>query len=163
MDPALVLAAQAGDALALDQLLDELAPYVRRLCRCIAPEAVDDATQEALIAIFRGLGQLRSPEAIVGWARVITARTAVALARSSGREQPLDEALPHAHGSGTTEGVVEIADALEHIPAEQRAVLVLRQIEGLSEREVADMLELPVGTVKSRLYRARVALRELWT
>ena len=58
VDPAKVAAAQQGDALALDQLLDELAPYVRRLCARIAPAAADDATQEALLAVFRGLPSL---------------------------------------------------------------------------------------------------------
>src|SRR5919198_1348728 len=50
VDPENVAAAQHGDALALDRLLDELAPYVRRLCARIAPAAADDATQEALLA-----------------------------------------------------------------------------------------------------------------
>lgn len=55
MAPVTVAAAQQGDALALDQLLDELAPYVRRLCARIAPAAGDDAAQAALLAVFRGL------------------------------------------------------------------------------------------------------------
>lgn len=55
VDPETAAAAQQGDALALDRLLDELAPYVRRLCTRIAPAAADDATQEALLAVFRGL------------------------------------------------------------------------------------------------------------
>src|SRR5690348_3390192 len=55
VDPDKVAAAQQGDALALDELLDELAPYVRRLCARIAPSAADDAAQEALLAVFRGL------------------------------------------------------------------------------------------------------------
>ncbi|MFC6937782.1 hypothetical protein ACFQHO_50945 [Actinomadura yumaensis] len=61
MDPEIVAAAQQGDALALDRLLDELAPYVRRLCARTAPAAADDATQEALLAIFKGLPALRAP------------------------------------------------------------------------------------------------------
>jgi DNA-directed RNA polymerase specialized sigma24 family protein len=61
VDPETVSAAQQGDALALDRLLDELAPYVRRLCARIAPAAAGDATQEALLAVFRGLPSLRAP------------------------------------------------------------------------------------------------------
>lgn len=57
---------------------------------------------------------------------------------------------------------MDITDALERIPPEQRAVLVLRQIEGLSEREVAQALNLPIGTVKSRLHRARASFRGEW-
>src|SRR5215467_14855442 len=81
VDPAKVAAAQQGDALALDQLLDELAPYVRRLCARIAPAAADDATQEALLAVFRGLPSLRAPEAIMTWVRSLTVRTAMHVAR----------------------------------------------------------------------------------
>ena len=81
MDPETVAAAQQGDALALDRLLDELAPYVRRLCARIAPAAADDATQEALLAVFRGLPSLRAPGAIMTWVRSVTVRTAIRLAR----------------------------------------------------------------------------------
>ena len=80
VDPQTVTAAQHGDALALDQLLDELAPYVRRLCTRIAPAMADDATQEALLAVFRGLPSLRAPEAIITWVRAVSVRTAVRLA-----------------------------------------------------------------------------------
>ncbi len=86
MDPAKVAAAQQGDALALDQLLDELAPYVRSLCARIAPAAADDATQEALLAVFRGLPSLRAPEAVMTWVRSVTVRTAMRLARQADQE-----------------------------------------------------------------------------
>src|SRR5260370_9135150 len=79
--PENVAAAQQGDALALDRLLDELAPYVRRLCARIAPAAADDATQEALLAIFRGLPSLRSPYAIMTSVLSVTVRTPIRLAR----------------------------------------------------------------------------------
>lgn len=72
VDPALVGAAQAGDALALDELLDELLPMVRRLTTAVAPSVAEDATQEALLAIFRNLSELRNPEAIVAWTRKLT-------------------------------------------------------------------------------------------
>src|SRR5258708_20959650 len=77
VDPENVSAAQQGDALALDRLLDELAPYVRRLCVRIAPAAADDATQEALLAVFRGLPSLRAPSPVTPRVRSATVRTAV--------------------------------------------------------------------------------------
>ena len=58
-------------------------------------------------------------------------------------------------------GLREVERALEHLPAEQRAVLALVAVEGLTYREAADVLETPIGTVMSRLARARVALAEL--
>ena len=148
--------------MALDRLLDELAPYVRRLCQGIAPDAADDATQEALVAIFRNVRRLRAPEAIVSWVRVLTVRAALRVARDAARELANGD-VPERHGDpGRLETLVDIADALERIPPERRAVLVLRQFEGLSEREVAQALNLPVGTVRSRLHRARASFRKEW-
>jgi len=161
VDPAKVAAAQQGDALALDQLLDELAPYVRRLCSRIAPAAADDATQEALLAVFRGLPALRAPEAIMTWVRSVTIRTAIRVARQP--DQEVAAAPAHADPSARAfEGLADIDDALTRLPPSQRAVLVLRAREGLSEQEIAAALGIPAGTVKSRLHRARAAFREMW-
>lgn len=161
MDPEIVAAAQRGDALALDRLLDELAPYVRRLSARIAPAAVDDATQEALLAVFRGLPALRAPEAIMTWVRSVTVRTAIRLARQHDREVAADGTL-QGRAAVTLEGLVDVYDALARLPASQRAVLILRTQEGLSEQEIATTLGIPAGTVKSRLHRARVKFRKEW-
>jgi len=156
-----VTAAQHGDALALDQLLDELAPYVRRLCARIAPAVADDATQEALLAVFRGLPSLQAPEALVTWVRAVTVRTAMRLARRADREVAAADPAAESHAS-SLEGLVDIGDALARLPLPQRVVLVLRAREGLSEQEIAATLGISAGTVKSRLYRARAAFREVW-
>lgn len=161
MDSEIVAAAQQGDALALDRLLDELAPYVRRLCARIAPSRADDAVQEALLEIFRGLSSLRAPEAIMTWVRAVTVRTAIRL----DRRHNLEIATEDAHldrDAGSLEGLVDIDDALARLPVSQRVVLVLRTREGLSEQEIAAALGIPAGTVKSRLHRARAAFREEW-
>ncbi len=104
-------AAQQGGALALDRLLDELAPYVRRLCARIAPAAADDATQEALLAVFRGLPSLRAPEAIMSWVRSVTVRTAIRLARQHDLEVAAEGTLMGRYAS-SLEGLVDIDDAL---------------------------------------------------
>ncbi len=161
VDPETVAAAQQGDALALDRLLDELAPYVRRLCARIAPAAADDATQEALLAVFRGLPSLRAPEAIMTWVRSVTVRTAIRLARQHDLEVATEGTLMDRCAS-SLEGLVDIDDALARLPVSQRVVLVLRTREGLSEQEIATTLGIPAGTVKSRLHRARAAFREVW-
>jgi RNA polymerase sigma factor (sigma-70 family) len=160
VDPQKVEAAQRGDALALDELLDELAPYVRRLCAGIAPAAADDAAQEALLAIFRGLPSLQAPEAIMTWVRSITVRTAVRLARQPERETAAEGTADPGVSSG--EVLVDIDDAVARLPIGQRIVLVLRARDGLSEQEIATTMGIPVGTVKSRLNRARAAFREAW-
>jgi RNA polymerase sigma factor (sigma-70 family) len=161
VDPAKVVAAQQGDALALDQLLDELAPYVRRLCARIAPAAADDATQEALLAVFRGLPSLHAPEAIMTWVRSVTVRTAMRLVRQPDQELAAGTTLAE-RSVPSFEGLADIDDALARLPPSQRAVLVLRTREGLTEQEIATALGIPAGTVKSRLHRARAAFREMW-
>jgi RNA polymerase sigma-70 factor (ECF subfamily) len=159
VDPAKVAAAQQGDALALDQLLDELAPYVRRLCARIAPAAADDATQEALLAVFRGLPSLRTPEAIMTWVRSVTVRTATRIARQP--EEIAAGPTPPDRYDPSFEGLADLDDALARLPPSQRAVLVLRT-QGFSEQEIAAALGIPAGTVKSRLHRARAAFRGMW-
>jgi RNA polymerase sigma factor (sigma-70 family) len=161
VDPENVAAAQRGDALALDRLLDELAPYVRRLCARIAPAAADDATQESLLAIFQALPSLRAPEAIITWVRSVTVRTAVRFARRHDLEVAAPETIM-GRSACSLEGLVDIDDALARLPVSQRVVLVLRTREGLSEQEIATTLGIPKGTVKSRLHRARAAFREVW-
>ncbi|GAA4053883.1 RNA polymerase sigma factor [Actinomadura miaoliensis] len=161
MDPEIVAAAQQGDALALDRLLDELAPYVRRLCARIVPAAADDAMQEALLAVFRDLPSLHAPEAIIPWVRSVSVRTAVRLARRHDAEFAADEVLVD-RGVSSLEGLVDIDDVLARLPVHQRVVLVLRTREGLSEQQIATALGIPMGTVKSRLHRARAAFREEW-
>ena len=161
VDPENVAAAQHGDALALDRLLDELAPYVRRLCARIAPAAADDAAQEALLAVFRGLPSMRAPEAIMTWVRSVTVRTAIRVARQHDLEVAAEETVLD-RGTASPEGLVDIDDALARLPVSQRVVLVLRTREGLSEQEIATTLGIPAGTVKSRLHRARAAFREVW-
>src|SRR5215472_18348821 len=161
VDPEVVSAAQQGDALALDRLLDELAPYVRRLCTRIAPAAADDAAQEALLAIFRGLPSLRAPEAIMTWVRSVTVRTAMRCAYHPHQEVLAEGTVTDRHAV-SLEGLVDIDDALARLPVSQRVVLVLRTREGLSDQEIAATLGIPPGTVKSRLHRARAAFREGW-
>jgi RNA polymerase sigma factor (sigma-70 family) len=72
-----------------------------------------------------------------------------------------EETLIDRHAA-SLEGLVDIDDALMHLPVSQRVVLVLRTQEGLSEQEIATTLGIPTGTVKSRLHRARAAFREVW-
>jgi RNA polymerase sigma factor (sigma-70 family) len=159
VDPSLVTAAQAGDALALDELIGRLAPVVGRVCRRLAPGVADDAAQEALVAVFRDLPSLRVPEAAVAWAATVASRVAGRMAQRQQREPgPLgfDPAVADA------ELGVDIADVLDRLPQDQRDVIVLRDALGWSEHQVAEALRVPVGTVKSRLSRARAAFRSEW-
>ncbi|MFF4383496.1 RNA polymerase sigma factor [Kitasatospora sp. NPDC001547] len=156
---ALVRAAQRGDALALDEVLGLLMPYVGRVCAPIALQDAPDAAQEAMIAIVRNLHQLLAPEALFGWARAIAAREAV---RFATRRRPRPEAVDDRPDDRDPELATDIRDVLERLPPGHRAVLTLRHVEGLDERSVAEILDLPLGTVRSRLFRARHRFRAAW-
>lgn len=164
----LVRAAQRGDALAMDDLIKLVTPYVTRLCAPIAPADTADAVQEALLAVFRGLRGLRDPLAFYGWVRAVTVREAVRVARRTAGESPADpeeiarlrDLLPSAD---TSQLSAEIRDLLARMSVKERTVLVLRELEGLDERSMAELLDVPEGTVKSRLSRARSSFRKAWT
>ena len=160
-EPAVVRAAQRGDLLALDTVLDALVPYVGRICGAIALDDGPDAAQEALIQIVRDIGQLRSPEALRGWAGRIATREAIRHAHKARRLQP----LPDGFEPSTTpvpDAAADIERVLRELEPEQRAILILRDLDGLSEREAAERLGVALGTVKSRLHRARSAFARLW-
>jgi RNA polymerase sigma-70 factor (ECF subfamily) len=156
----LVGAAQRGDGLAMAELLDVLTPAIGRWCGPIALQDAADAVQEALIAVFRGLKGLREPYALPGWARAIAVREAVRVARRAARERPAELAEVPAQGDPML--AVDIRDVLDRLAPEHRAVLMLRDLEGLDERTVAELLDVPTGTVKSRLARARGNFRKGW-
>ena len=157
---ALVVRAQQGDLLAMDELLDLLAPYVGRLCGSIALQDGQDAAQEAMIAIFRSIRHLKEPAALFGWARAIATRQAVRVAARNKKTACAE--LPDIPAAGSADLAVDINDVLRRLSPEHRAVLVLRHMEGLDELSVSRLLEVPVGTVRSRLFRARRCFRRAW-
>ena len=166
-DPAaeadLVAAAQRGDSLALAELIDRLAPFVGRICGPIALDAGPDAAQEALIQVLRDLRSLRSPAALRGWVRRIAIREAVRHARRERRDvhtasDTVFEALP----APDPALALDVRSVLEGLAPEHRAILMLRDLEGLSEAEAASELRVAQGTAKSRLHRARGAFLSRW-
>lgn len=162
-DPGVSLAraALAGDTLAMQDLLAHLAPYVSRICGPIALDGGPDAAQEALVAVFRSLRTLRDPAALYGWTRAIAVREAVRVARRDARARPAELAdLP---APDDPELAADVRDVLTRLTPEHRAVLVLRDLEGLDERAASRLLDIPAGTVKSRLHRARESFRKAWS
>jgi len=158
---ALVRAAQRGDTMAMNDLLDQLTPYVARICGPIALDDAADAAQEALIAVFRRLHTLREPAAVYGWVRSIATREAVRVAQR--RASRLTDELVDVPARGDVDLAADIRDVLARLTPEHRAVLVLRDLEGLDERQAALLLAAPRGTMKSRLHRARLNFRRMWT
>ena len=157
---AIVRDAQRGDLIAMHELLDVVTPYVRRLCGPIALRDGADAAQETLIVVLRSLRSLREPAALFGWVRVIAVREAVRVARQSARARPAE--LPDLPAPGDPALATDVADVLGRLSPEHRAVLTLRDLEGLDERRAGELLGVPAGTVRSRLFRARRVFRRAW-
>ncbi|MET8447997.1 RNA polymerase sigma factor [Streptomyces sp. NPDC005209] len=157
----LVRCAQRGDTLAMAELLDLLAPFVVRVCTPIALDQGPDAAQEALVAVFKSLRTLKKPAALHGWVRAIAVREAVRTAHRAARTVPADLSVLPARGDPQLGA--DIRDVLARLSPEHRAVLMLRDLEGLDERTAAALLGVRTGTVKSRLHRARDTFRKAWT
>ena len=163
-DPAeirrLVDGAQHGDTVAISALIDVLVPLVGRWCGPIALQDGPDAAQEAMIAILGSIGQLRTPAALFGWARTIAVREAVRVAQR-GRAHPAYE-LADPPERGDPQLAADVRDVLARLSPEHRAILMLRDLEGLDEQSAAELLRVPPGTAKSRLHRARRLFRKAW-
>ena len=166
----LVRAAQRGDPVAMDALIRALSPYVGRVCGAIALERGDDAMQETFISVFRNLRALRDPTAVHGWVRRIAVREAVRAAKG-GSGTGAGTSATHAGIDGGSEPmappvdldtVLDVRAVLEELSPEHRAVLVLRDLDGLAEVDVATLLGVAEGTVKSRLHRARTSFARRW-
>lgn len=165
-DPALVRAvsaAQRGDPMALSELMETLLPYVGRICGPIALQDGPDAAQEAMIKILRGIRELRDPDALFGWVRVIAVREAVRVARRKTSTRTSDTPVEEFGMPGDPQLTVDIGDTLTRLSPEHRAVLLLRDLEGLDELQVSEILAVRPGTVRSRLFRARSSFRKAWT
>jgi len=158
----LVEGAQRGDVLAMDELLGILTPYVGRICGPVALQDSADAAQEALIAVFRSIRQLKEPAALFGWVRAIAVREALKFAHQRHRLQTVPVEWEDPPAADDLHLRSDITDTLRRLAPEHRVVLALRHVEGLSEQEVSALLEIPVGTVRSRLFRARRSFRTAW-
>ncbi|MDQ2983376.1 MAG: sigma-70 family RNA polymerase sigma factor [Actinomycetota bacterium] len=162
-----VLASRAisGDARAVDELLEELRPLIVRTVRLIVGAgswAAEDAAQEALIDVMRGIASVREPEAVRAWAMRVASARAVKVARRERFLRLVRSTGPVAELAGAPPGgdLAELKSAFDELPARMRAVAVLRLWAGLSEEETAAALGCATGTVKSQLHDARRRLAE---
>ncbi|MFH8370991.1 RNA polymerase sigma factor [Streptomyces sp. NPDC018031] len=162
----LVVAAQHGDVDSIAALVSGSHPNVRRFARslCATPEDAEDAAQEALIILYRKIGMLRASGALASWMFRIVRNECLRRARTMVRDHPtvpdstaVDSAEDEALRRLETDRVVAAVAAL---PPDQRRVLIMRDVQGLSGRAVADALGLSTAAMKSRLHRARAAVRD---
>ena len=178
VDQQLVVRAQQGDKRAFELLVLK---YQRKLARLLSrlvrdPAEVEDVTQEAFIKAYRALPSFRGDSAFYTWLYRIGINTAknylVALGRraptSTGfdneeaenfedADQLRDSNTPEDELHGKEIGVV-VNRAMDALPEDLRTAITLREIEGLSYEEIASVMNCPIGTVRSRIFRAREAI-----
>jgi RNA polymerase sigma-70 factor (ECF subfamily) len=165
-DEALVAAARTGDRRAVDQLLAKYEQPIYRfgLRMCGDEESAREVLQETMIAAFKNLPGFRGDAALSTWLFQIARSFCIKERRGVKPMTELDEQLPdreespevkvHARQIGEA-----LASAIAELPNDQREALVLRDVEGMSAEEAAEIAGVEVGALKSRLHRARLALR----
>lgn len=156
-------AAQEGDTRAIAILLSGSHGHVRRFARmlCSTPEDAEDAAQEALIVLYRKIGTLRATAALASWMFQVVRNECIRRSRIALR-RPIDAVAvaPSAEDVALTRIEIErIVEAIARLPEEQRTVLILRDLQGLSGASTAQALGLSRAAMKSRLHRGRQELR----
>jgi RNA polymerase sigma factor (sigma-70 family) len=158
-----ISAAQQGDPRAIATLVSGSHQHVRRFAHtlCSSPEDAEEATQEALIVLYRKIGTLRATAALASWMFQIVRNECVRRSRLAlHRPAPAAAVEPSAEDAALARlEMKRIVDSIAALPYEQRAVLVLRDIQGLSGAVTARTLGLSRAAMKSRLHRGREAVR----
>jgi RNA polymerase sigma-70 factor (ECF subfamily) len=179
LDQELVERVQKGEKAAFDILVRK---YEHKLANVISryirdPSEVLDVSQEAFIKAYRALPNFRGESAFYTWLYRIAINTAKNHLVAAGRRPPKDDidaqdAEQFEAGSGLKEYATPerlmlsneladtIQDAIDELPEELRVAIVLRELEGLSYEEIAGAMECPIGTVRSRIFRARDAIEK---
>ncbi|MFG2985611.1 RNA polymerase sigma factor [Streptomyces sp. NPDC048258] len=167
-DERLIRAAQDGDVTSLTTVVMESQPHVRKfaISLCASPQDAEDAAQEALIILYRKIGTLRAAGALASWMFRIVRNECLRQVRlfvSRGDEK---SAEPEASAEPSAEDAVlhrleaeRVAAAVSALPRDLRQVLIMRDVQGLPGKTVAHALGLSNAAMKSRLHRARAALR----
>ena len=160
-----MLQAQVGDRGAIENLLSSIQPPLTRYLRAlVGPRHADDVGQDVLVTIYRKLWSLSSPDLFRPWAFRIASRAAFRYLKKERRWPDHlrdDEALDEIAVTDVAQVALEVDQLLqdEHLTPASRAVLVLHFKEGMTLSEVAAVLDVPLGTVKSRMAYGLAALR----
>jgi RNA polymerase sigma-70 factor, ECF subfamily len=180
VDQQLVERAQRGDKRAFELLVEK---YQRKLARLLSrlvrdPAEVEDVAQEAFVKAYRALPSFRGDSAFYTWLYRIGINTAKNYLVAQGRRPPTSTEVEAEDAEGYAEGELlrdintpeslllskEIAGtvnaAIESLPDELRSAIQLRELEGMSYEEIAELMDCPIGTVRSRIFRAREAIAE---
>ncbi|MHC4399014.1 MAG: RNA polymerase sigma factor [Planctomycetota bacterium] len=165
----LVLRSQEGDPSAFDQLIDRWQERLwRHAWRLVGDEQTAwDVLQEAWIGITRGIARLEDAAAFPAWAfRIVSNKCRDRLRRDKRRREAVEAYAERARGSENEASDVKkrcasLKEALAHLSGRDRAILSLRYEEEFPTAEIAAILDIPEGTVKSRLHYARRRLRQI--
>lgn len=180
IDQQLVERVQRGDKRAYDVLVLKYQRKIHRLLSRLVRDAaeIEDITQEAFIKAYRALPQFRGESAFYTWLYRIAINNAKNHLVAQGRRAPTttENNIEEAETFDTAEPLRDIStpesllmskqvaqtvnSAMLELPEELRAAITLREIEGFSYDEIADMMDCPIGTVRSRIFRAREAIAE---
>jgi RNA polymerase sigma-70 factor (ECF subfamily) len=180
VDQELVERAQKGDKRAFELLvLKYQRKLARLLSRMVRDQAeIEDITQESFIKAYRALPQFRGESAFYTWLYRIAVNTAKNYLVARGRRAPTTTEFSSEEAEGfedaellrdiatpdaelqTKQIAAAVNKAVEALPEELRTAITLREIEGLSYEEIAQMMDCPIGTVRSRIFRAREAIAE---
>jgi RNA polymerase sigma factor (sigma-70 family) len=159
----LIMAAQTGDAMAISRLLAVCQADARRYAyrHCYASD-VDDAVQESLLVVSRKVKGLKAAAAFSSWLFTVIKRECRKLERMMFRHDPLPDELAEEQMLCRDDIAlrIDLAKALESLPAHYLEVVLLRDFEELTIAEIAERLGEQQGAVKSRLHRARELVRE---
>jgi RNA polymerase sigma-70 factor (ECF subfamily) len=167
LDRSLIDRARSGDLDAFESIVRARMDAVYRLTAAILGDEADarDAAQETFLAAWRELPKLRDPERFDAWLQRVAVNASRMSLRARGRsrvrEIPSSQVVAlasHAAGSGPEADAARLDVALRQLDVDQRAILVLHHLEGRPLAEIAEVLDIPVGTAKSRLFHARRAL-----
>ena len=177
VDQKLVVRVQKGDKTAFDLLVRKYQHKVAKLVSRYVRDRreVEDVTQEAFIKAYRAIGGFRGESAFYTWLYRIAVNTAKNYLESQSRRPPgsdmeiegaeliesgeglRDQATPERQML-TNEIATTVHRVLEHLPPDLRTAITLREIEGMSYEEIAEVMDCPIGTVRSRIFRAREAI-----
>ena len=180
IDRQLVERAQQGDKKAFGLLVEK---YQRKLARLLSrfirdPAEVEDVTQEAFIKAYRALPAFRGDSAFYTWLYRIGINTAKNYLMALGRRAPTSTEVEAEEAEGFDEGeqlrdintpeslllsneIAETVNAtIEKLPEELRKAIQMRELEGMSYEDIAQAMDCPIGTVRSRIFRAREAIAE---
>jgi RNA polymerase sigma-70 factor (ECF subfamily) len=169
---ALALRAGAGDREAMERLLAEIQPRVQRICgrMLLYPQDAEEAAQDALLLVATKIGSFEGRSKFTTWLHAVASNSARGTYRSLKRRaaERVTDDLPPAPDPRTTSVIagsrLDLLEALDVLGADRPELvepLVLRDVQQLDYNEIAELLGIPLGTVKSRIHAARQAVRPL--